>query len=75
MLLLNITRRAFSKLQEFIVATGKYKLPELDKADSERNIKDIPGFFNYMLEAVNPNPINKERPLLSKTDLNKLALL
>ena len=55
--------------------SSKLKLAELNKSDSERNIKDIGGFFDYMMETANPYPTMPERPMLSQTDLNKLALL
>jgi hypothetical protein len=68
-------RRSFSKLEEFIKSNGKVKLPALDKQDKERNVTDVEGLFQYVLETARPSPINPLKPLLPRTELNKMALL
>ena len=70
-----IIRRTCTKLQEIIKVSGKRKLPDLNKDDSERNIRDISKFFDYLMDTANPHPKIKERALLPKGELNKLTLL
>lgn len=73
--MLRILHRTFSKFEEFVKVTGKSKLPSLSKDDTERNIKDLPGFFQYILDTAKPDKKFPERPLLGKADLNKMILL
>ncbi|OMJ95060.1 hypothetical protein SteCoe_1596 [Stentor coeruleus] len=73
--MLRILHRTFSKFEEFVKVAGKSKLPSLSKDDTERNIKDLPSFFQYVLDAAKPNKIFPERPILGKDNLNKMILL
>lgn len=69
-------RRAFSSsVKEFLNFSPKRSLPQLNEEDPDKNIKNIPGFFEHIMKSANPNPYKEGRLLIPMSGLRKLIVL
>lgn len=69
-------KRAFSSaVADFVQISSKRKLPALFKDDTDRDIRDIKGFFEYIMDMAQPHPKLPDRLLLGQANLRKLAIL
>jgi hypothetical protein len=67
--------RAFSRLSEVAQIVPKYEMPGLHPADPLGEEKDLKSLFERLLSTAKAHPKIPDRPLLARTNLNKLAYL